>query len=208
MRTVLHKRVHGHFYSFSFILFSILFSSCGQQQDKTENVVEPRDTARGRASKNFLTDCGRLLTEAKHIDSILLKENEINMSSAEKGIAAFMDYAVYCHDDTLSPVYLIKCAQVARAVNRISVAKEALEKCLQDYPRFNNRPAALFLLAQLYDETIYLNNEQKAKELYEQIISEYPKSDWAVSARGALQFIGKTDAEIMQALKAKAGSKK
>src|SRR5436190_18991971 len=124
MKTVLHKPIP--LFNFSLFLLLVFFTGCGDQQDKKENVTIPKDTVRGRANKNFLTDCRQLLKDAKHVDSILLTETEINMSSAEKGIAAFMDYAVYCHDDTLSPVYLIKCAQVARAVNKIPVAKEAL----------------------------------------------------------------------------------
>jgi TolA-binding protein len=78
-----------------------------------------------------------------------------------------------------------------------------LDKCIADYPSFKNRAAALFLLAQLYDEPGYLNDEQEAKKLYQKIIDEHPKSDWASSAKGALSFIGKSDQQIMEELKKK-----
>jgi TolA-binding protein len=72
---------------------------------------------------------------------------------------------------------------------------------VDEYPNSSHRPAAMFLLAQLYDEATYLNNEAQAKLIYEKIISEYPKSDWAKSSKGALNFVGRSDEQIMQSLK-------
>ena len=54
----------------------------------------------------------------------------------------------------------------------------------------------MFMLAQLYDEDNYMNDEMKAKELYEKIISEFPKSDWAENAKAGLKYIGKSDVQI------------
>lgn len=134
------------------------------------------------------------------MDSTLLSQTELDNASANRAIKAFTDFAWYCQGDTLSPVYLIKCAQVAKAVNNIPQAKLVLDRCIGSYPGFKNRPAALFLLAQLYDEPTYLNDEHEAKQLYEKIINEYPASEWVESAKGALRFIGKSDDEIMKDL--------
>lgn len=150
-------------------------------------------------------DCDSVKRLALKSDSILLSQMEIDQPSARTAIKAFADFANFCPTDSLSPIYLIKCAQVARAIKQVPQAKVVLEKCINDYPQFKDRPAAIFLLAQLYDEVTYLNNEQEAKRLYEQILNEYPKSDWAQSAQGALQFLGKSDAEILKELKKKAG---
>ena len=152
---------------------------------------------------SYTQNCTALYSEARKMDSILLGQTEVVNSSANAAMKAFTDFAYYCASDTLSPVFLIKTAQVARAVNNIPQAKVALEKCIENYPSFNNRAAAIFLLAQLYDEPTYLNNEHEAKKLYEQIISDYPKSDWAKSAKGAIQFLGKSDEEILEVLKKK-----
>ena len=153
--------------------------------------------------KSYLTDCKKLLAEAKKMDSTLLKEMEVKTDVANNAIKAFTDFAFYCTEDTLCPIYLIKTAQVAQAINNSKQAKVALDKCVNDYPKSIHRAAALFLLAQLYDESTQLNNETEAKKLYEKIITEYPKSDWAKSAKGALNFIGKTDEQIMEELKKK-----
>jgi len=185
----------------------LFFSSCSDDHSGNESEVRKNTVvdSNARLAKNYLTDCRKLFAEAKYMDSVLLNETEINKTSANKAIRAFTDYAYYCQSDSLCPVYLIKTAQVARVINNIPQAKLALDKCIQSYPSFKNRPAALFLLAQLYDENTYLNNEAEAKKLYEEIINDYPKSDWAVSAKGAISFIGKSDDEILRELKKKQG---
>jgi outer membrane protein assembly factor BamD (BamD/ComL family) len=192
--------------SFTAVILFFLVSCSGN--DKAGPAKEVTSDSSRRQAKNFLSDCNKLYAEARKMDSILLTQYEVDVDASQKAIQAFTDFAYYCHKDSLGPIYLIKTAQVARAINNIPQAKLVLEKCIDDYPTFSNRPAALFLLAQLYDEVTYLNNEEEARRLYTKIIEEYPKSDWAPSARGALQLIGKSDEEIMQELKRKNKNKK
>jgi predicted Zn-dependent protease len=163
-----------------------------QQNDEDEIGTDP---------KNFFKDCRKLLANAQKNDSILFTQTEISKPMANKALKAFTNYAYYCGNDSLGPVFLIKAAQVATAVDNAPQAKMVLEKCIEDYPEFSNISAAIFLLAQLYDEQTYLNNEEEARRLYEEIIAKYPKSPEALSAKGALRFIGKTDKEIMEQLK-------
>ncbi|PBQ31238.1 hypothetical protein CNR22_05480 [Sphingobacteriaceae bacterium] len=189
----------------SFLLsFLLLTFSCSNNTSKKETALDSAaPTEPKRVDKNYLTDCKKLVAEAKHMDSVLMHQLEIDPVAANKAIKAFTDIAYYCSNDSLSPVFLIKTAQVARVINNIPQAKIALEKCIDTYPAFKNRPAALFLLAQLYDEATYLNNEEEARKLYNKIIEEYPKSEWASSAKGAINFLGKTDAQILEELKGK-----
>jgi tetratricopeptide (TPR) repeat protein len=183
------------------LLFFLLFLACTDKKENPSSENSKKDTAVSRSNKTFLTDCAKLLADARKMDSLLLKQTEVDPPSANKAIVAFADFANYCHNDSLSPVYLIKCAQVARSLNNIPQAKIVLDKCVQDYPRFKDRPAAMFLLAQLYDEDTYLNDESEAEKLYQQIIDEYPTSDWALSAKGAIGFLGKSDEQIIKQLK-------
>jgi hypothetical protein len=191
-----------YFFSGVIVPLSFLFFSCqNSNQVAKENAGPKTVDSTARLAKNYLNDCKTLFAEARKMDSILLSQTDVDIKSATLGIKAFTDFAYYCHNDSLSPVFLIKSAQVARAVNNIPQAKLVLDRCIEDYPSFKNRAAALFLLAQLYDDPTYLNNEAEAQRLYQKIIDEYPKSDWASSAKGAIGFIGKSDKQIMEALK-------
>lgn len=174
------------------------FSFCSNNNSHKEIEQKTNLDTNRRLSKNYLTDCRNLCLAARKSDSILMSQTEINEASAKQAIKDFIDFAYYCHSDSLAPIFLIKTAQVAKSINNIPQAKLVLDKCIEDYPNFENRPAALFLLAQLYDDPNYLNDEQQAKKLYQKIIYDFPKSDWAESAKGAIHFIGKSDEEIMK----------
>ena len=192
-------------------LFILLIISSCNNTEQLKTTIENRDTVSTIAqvdssiaiSNKPESDCEKLLVNAKKMDSTLLKALEVKPDIATKAIKAFTNFVYFCSNDSLCPIYLIKTAQVAQAVNNIAQAKVALDKCITNYPESVHQPAALFLLAQLYDEVNYLNDEKEAKILYQKIIKNYPKSDWAKSAKGALSFIGKTDDEIMQQLKKK-----
>ena len=193
------------------IKFCILFliTSCSNslqeksfKENKNDSINKKKASDSAiRANKLYLYDCAKLLQEAKRMDSILLTEMEVKIEIANKAIKAFTDFAYYCGSDSVCPIYLIKTAQVAVSVNNIPQAKLVLEKCISEHNSSKHLPAALFLLAQLYDETTYLNNENEAKKIYETIIKDFPNSDWAKSSRGALKFIGKSDEQILQELK-------
>jgi hypothetical protein len=160
-----------------------------------DSLIQPPST--------YLSNCNKLFAEASKMDSILLSQTEVDKTSADKAIRAFTEFANNCPSDSMSPVYLIKTAQVARAINNIPQAKLVLDHCIDNYTTFKDRAAAIFLLAQLYDEATYLNNEGEARRLYKKILDEYPKSEWAASARGAMSLLGKTDEEILKEFKKK-----
>lgn len=195
---------------FFYTLFCLSIISCNNNTtiktdsiQTTPNLSPKTDSLTPKTNINYLADCKNYYSEAKKLDSILLRELDLNTTLANKAIKAFTNFAYYCQNDTMSPIYLIKTAQVARAINNMPQAKIVLDKCINDYPTFKNRAAALFLLAQIYDDPGALNSETEAQKIYQKIIDEHPKSDWAKSAKGALTFIGKSDAQIMEELKKK-----
>jgi TolA-binding protein len=154
----------------------------------------PEISAAGSYSTN---NCAALYNKAKSMDSTIMAQLDMDINLANKAIQIFTDYAFYCESDSLSPVFLIKTAQIATSINKSNQAKVVLDRCINNYPKFKNKPAAIFLLAQLYDERTHLNNEDEAKKLYEKLIYDYPKTEWALNAQAALSLIGKTDEEII-----------
>ncbi len=187
------------------IIVIILFlNACSFSNIKSNEFKTPDTSDINLAQKNInYQSCSVLYNEARKIDSILLHQNDINNNSAKTAIYTFINFSNFCKDDSLAPIYLIKTAQVSIAIKNIPQAKIVLDRCIEDYPNFKDKSCALFLLAQLFDEPTYLNNEAEAKRLYEKIITEFPKSDWALSAKGAITFIGKSDKQILEEIKNK-----
>ena len=86
----------------------------------------------------------------------------------------------------------------AQTLNKFSQAQSFFTKCIDEFPDFKNRGAAIFLLAQLYDDASKLNNEEEAAKYYRQVIREYPKSAFAEDAKAAIKNFGKTDEQLIQ----------
>jgi len=185
----------------AFIISSTLFFlfACNSSNNEAkQNDLIAKDSIKPVIDTPVTKDCAVLYKNALMMDSIVLAQNEVNTEIANRSIRAFTDYAFYCESDSMSPIYLVKTAQIAMAINNANQAKVVLDRCISNYPKFKNKPAAMFMLAQLYDEQHLLNNEEDAKRIYEALIYEYPKSDWATNARAAIKLLGKTDEQIVK----------
>lgn len=172
----------------------LMFASCGGNGEVKKEEAAKQDTLVAAPSDS----CSRLFARAKASDAVLMRAVVMDKEVARKAISDFSNYAGYCENDSLAPVFYLKAGQVAQAIGSYSQAQAMLNNCLNKYPQFKNKGAVLFLLAQLYDDAKMLNDEPKAKEYYEQIIKEYPKSSYAGDAMASIKNLGKTDEELVQ----------
>jgi tetratricopeptide (TPR) repeat protein len=189
----------------AFIVF-LMFVNC--TGTKAEEKVEAKKDSVQTSNSVYTNDCRTLYLDAIKNDSIILLATEVNPEVGNKAVKAFADFAFYCANDTLAPVFLLKAGQIAASINNLPQAQVCFEKCYMDFPDFKNRGAAMFLLAQLYDEVSQLNDEDKARELYGKIINSFPNTEWAKNANDARALIGKTDEQIIKEFEAKNKKKK
>ncbi len=177
-----------------FISSSVLFISCGNNTNSNENhQVANKDTLIVKEDT-----CTVLLKEVKRLDNILLNATSLNNNVAEQAIKTFYEFSVNCKQDTLAPVFLLKAGQVAQSIKKYTQAQSFFKKCIDDFPKFKSRGAAMFLLAQLYDDATMLNNESEARTIYHQILREYPNTPFANDAKACISNIGKTDEQLIQ----------
>lgn len=172
---------------------SVILVSCGGNTEEKPVTEVKKDTVVVNSG-----NCDSYFKEAQHYDSILLKATNLNKQVGETAINSFNKYASECKNDSLAPMFLVKAGQVAQSIGNFTQAQILLKKCADEFPKFKNRGAALFLLAQLYDEASMLNNEAEAKNIYQQIIKEYPNSAWERDAKASLNNLGKTDEQLVQ----------
>ena len=178
------------------VVFFLFYNCTGNK--KEEKTAAPSSEINTIPKGEYLSECGKLYQTALFHDSIILAATEVKAEVASKAIKAFTEFAGICKNDSFAPVYLMKAGQIATVINNLPQAKASFEKVISDFPEFKNRGAAMFLLAQLYDEPQYLNNEDKARELYDRIISLFPETEWAKNAHAARMMLGKTDEQIVQ----------
>lgn len=178
-----------------FISCSVLFISCSNSSEIEQKKEEVKKDTIANVE---LSSSSKLFNEAKRLDNILLKATVVNNDIAEQAIKAFYDYSSNCKTDTLAPVFLIKAGQVAQSIRKFTQAQDFFKKCIDDFPKFRGRGAAMFLLAQLYDDASMLNDESEARTIYHQLIREYPDSPYANDAKACIQNLGKTDEQLIQ----------
>ena len=173
----------------------ILLNACG-----TGNETKKEEELKNDSIKSLVIggDCKMLYLDATRMDSMLLNSNTVNPNLAEQAINAFNNFASTCKDDSLAPIFLLKAGQIAQSVGKFQQSQILLKKCSDEFPIFRNRGAALFLLAQVYDDTSMLNNETEAKKIYEQIIKEYPNTAWERDAKVCIKNLGKTDEQLVK----------
>ena len=73
------------------------------------------------------------------------------------------------------------------------------------YPNYKNYTASLYLQGFLLDN--YLNDDAKAKVIYEEVIAKYPTTIYADNAKMAIRNLGKSDDELIKEFKKKNGQK-
>ncbi len=177
----------------SVVVITVIAVSCGSDKTEQQTIADKKDTVVINHKS-----CVTYYAEAKAIDSVLMKATNLQKDVAERAINAFNLYASECGNDSLAPVYLLKAGQVAQSIGNYKQAEILLKKCCDTFPNFRNRGAALFVLAQLYDDVNMLNNEAEAKKIYEDIIKTYTKSAWERDAKASIQNLGKTDEQLIQ----------
>lgn len=175
-----------------------VLASCSQPAANQSQQAAAESRIADSAAAAQALPCDVLLAQAHKMDSILLNGTSLSRPLADQSITAFENYVSHCKNDSIAPVYLIKGAQVAQAVMNFQKSKSLLQTCLDSFPGFKNRAAAMFMLAQLYDEHNMLNNEAEAKKIYNDIIYKYPKTPWAENARYAIENLGKSDEDLVK----------
>lgn len=97
---------------------------------------------------------------------------------------------------------LFKGVSIAQYSKSYAKAAQLLQQIYTDYPESNGAIRARFDEAYLYDDKI--KNTDKAKELYEAFIKDYPDNEYTILAKQSLSVLGKSLEDILKEAKEKA----
>jgi len=180
----------------AFVVFLMFYNCTGNKAEQKEKITG-KDSVQ-KTNSVYTNECRTLYLDAVKNDSIIMAATEVDPQVGNKAVKAFADFAFYCKDDSLAPIFLLKAGEIASTINNLPQAQVCFEKCYTEFPDFKNKGAAMFLLARLYDEPNLLNDEEIARELYGKIINMFPNTEWAKQADAARALIGKTDDQIIK----------
>jgi len=115
---------------------------------------------------------------------------------ADSLLAMYLDFIGDHPDDSLSPVYLFKAANLSMNTGDGTQSLELFDRYLSRYPDKPKAPMCLFFKAFIYENV--RRDLEKARESYLLFIEKYPNDDFAKDARMALMNLGKTPDQLVR----------
>ncbi len=169
-------------------LFAVASCTNNEQTEQKNNAIKepPRE---------------QFLAQIKKLETEMHKSLEINNVTADLAIKAYSDYVLFFPNDSVSPDYLFKAGEIATATKQYPQALIYYQQITNKYPTFKYVTESLYLQAFLLDN--YLNDDAKAKIIYEDVIKKYPSSNFANDAKSAIANLGKSDEELIKEFKKK-----
>jgi tetratricopeptide (TPR) repeat protein len=144
-------------------------------------------------------------------ESISSLENELRIDTAttidrpksEELIRQYLEYVAEFPDDTASPAYLFRAAELCVAMGRYTDAMLHFGQVM----RYKNSPkAADALFLQGFVQETYLQNPDSARIIYERFVTQHPEHPLADDARVLIDQLGIPPEELIRMFEQKAES--
>ena len=174
---------------FKFIIVGavvVVVSSCGNDEpvkevNKEEVAINIRES---------------FITQIKKYEADMHKSQELNPAVASSAIQIYGEFAKNFPQDSLTPDFLFKTAEIQTAMQQYPQSLATYQKITTGYPNYKLFPESLYLQGYLLDN--FLNDDAKAKTIYEEVIAKYPNLPYANDAKAAINNLGKTDEELIK----------
>jgi outer membrane protein assembly factor BamD (BamD/ComL family) len=125
----------------------------------------------------------------------------LNTDTAKILINKYLDFTKTYTKDSLTPIYLLKAADICISIKDYQQAVKLYENVYTNYSTFKKAPEALFLQAMTYCD--FLKNESLGKIKYQEFIEKYPNHTLTDDAKKSIEFIGKSPEEILEIIQSK-----
>lgn len=177
-------------YSKNLLLISaiVFFYSCSNTDKETAAEITN--------SRSISTNKETYLAHIKELEQQAKGSLFFNDTLGKKLVKAYSDYAYGFPADSLSANFLFKAAEVATALGEYNPALIYYETITTKYPEYKYVVESLYLQAHIYDN--FLNDDAKAKIVYERLISQYPTHKFAEDAKIQIKNLGKSDEELIK----------
>ncbi len=173
----------------------ITFSSCGNGNGGPGDSVKDDSHA-------------ILITKIEAQKTQMSQSQNYDPQEALAALRLYSEFVTKYPDDTLTPEYLFTASDLATGTGNYQQAAEYLEIILAEYTMYEKYPDAMFAAALVYDS--YLENvnhgDERAIQLYDQVVAKYPASPYAEQAKILRTYVGKPDSVFFNDVRRKADS--
>ncbi len=161
--------------------------------------------------ENAATAKSKKSNPAITLDEIILNKKEelyldsaktrINQATIRQLINMYKQYATLLPDEPKTPDYLYETYELSNSIRLFQDAVVACETLSSKYPDHPRASTAMFLTGYLYENE--MRDLDKAKAIYTDFITKFPKHEFADDAQFALDNLGKSPDEILKELQEK-----
>ena len=131
------------------------------------------------------------IAEMEH--KVLTDAHSIKPETADSLVVMYENFVKENPQDTLSPAYLFRAADILATRKECLKAIDLLDKLVKDYPKSSYAPEASFLKGVIFQDVCL--NKEKAEEAFNEFISKYPNSPLVNDAKGLL-ILNKAEDEL------------
>ncbi len=179
----------------------ISFSSCHSGDDNAAKEKAQKDSLAKIAAR------GKYLKAITDAEADMRKTgNNYDQRLAMATLKAYNDFTVTFPDDSLTAEYLFLASDLAEGAHNYQQEAVYLETIIEKHKNFNKYPDAVFKAAYVYDTFLENVNHggDRAKQLYQFVITNYPNTHEASDAQVLIQYIGKPDSVMINDIMKKA----
>ncbi len=177
---------------FIFTLLIMFFVSCGNEEKPVEAIIKVDPKI-------------EILNKIKSLEDKMHKSMQVDNVIAGQALQVYYEYTITYPNDSITPDFLFKSGEIATAIQQYPQAYSHYKTVCEKYPKYKLIEESYFLQASILDN--YLNEDEKAKAVYEQLILLFPNSKYANDAKAAISNLGKSDADLIKEFQKKNGQK-
>lgn len=144
-----------------------------------------------------------LSTKIQELEPKLMdaKTYAIDYQVAKELVPAYLKYVNTFPQDSISPDYLYKAAEISQGLGQGNQSVKYYEQFLADYPNNKRTNIALFQMAFVYENVV--QNKEMAVKYYKEFLEKYPDHELAASAEVSIANIDKSPEELIKEFETK-----
>lgn len=157
----------------------------------------PAGTA--QEDKNDLVDPAIMVTRIHAQEDSLFAKDTFDKRGAHALLDVYKLFAATFPTDTMAPEYLFRAAGLAKAMNDPGQSVLLYDRILAEHPGWKRLVSAYYMKAFTIDDG--LNDKERAKAAYEEVIAKFPDHAFARDARAMIDNLPYTDEQLIERFK-------
>lgn len=189
-----------------FIPIALMFLvSCESEADKAAEKAKQDSITKIESRKKYYE-------AVQAAQKTLSQDKMFDKKKASDALRAYSDFFTMFPEDSLAPEYLFRAGQLAEGFGNYQQAGVYYETVIEKHKGYKRYPDVVFAAALMYDTYLEKVNhgDDRAKQLYNFVISNYPGTRMAEDAKVMVQYVGLPDSVMINDIlkKAEAAEKK